>query len=312
MGLFEKKKKSVDGFHTLSEREIQNKLYGVFRPPHPASSDIIIPHTEKSSSASVMVQEPPAMESSRATAEKKWAVTSQRMTPSAKNQSKSAQKAPGISWEKALETPLRWLFFGLPRILFGISKALVQWFLGLDFQNPGVRRGAIIIASSLLFISLFFGIHLLNVSREQAMKKTPRSSANPPAPSTSLSAPESSQKSAPVEIAKKETSASASPLAPVENVSSPAAPVSVSTDKPYVVQVATYAGKKDAEVLVERFRKEQIPCFVKPLSRAGAKTYYCVFFGGFSDYREAEKTLTEFRKKPIAKPFQDAFVRTLG
>ena len=80
---------------------------------------------------------------------------------------------------------------------------------------------------------------------------------------------------------------------------------------PLAIQVCTYAAEEDATHLAERIRQENLNAFVKKTKRSTSKIYYTVFIGRFKDYQEAQKTLSQFRKKEISRNFQDAFIRTL-
>ena len=82
--------------------------------------------------------------------------------------------------------------------------------------------------------------------------------------------------------------------------------------KPYVIQIATYINREDAQKMSDQLVQEGFPSFIENLSRQNGKVYFCVFIGRFGAYSEAESMLSEFKKKAIAQPFQDAFIRALG
>ena len=79
----------------------------------------------------------------------------------------------------------------------------------------------------------------------------------------------------------------------------------------YAIQVATFASKNDADSLAKKLKGSGLKAFVRSLTRPGGRVYQCVFLGRFATYGEAESMLAEFKKQESAKPFQDAFVRTL-
>ena len=176
-----------------------------------------------------------------------------------------------------------------------VLRRLTVFFTSLDFRKPNVRLAAYWLGAFAFLGLLFLSIHHLNIKREGAMKNAPRhlrvKAVAVPAP-------------APVET-KKETPAEPVP-APVPETQIPAAELGT-----YAIQVATFAAPEDARHLVSRLGQGQFSSFVKPLSRAGGKVYYCVFIGRFKTFRHAQKQLEVFRRTPDGQSFKDAFVRSL-
>jgi cell division septation protein DedD len=79
---------------------------------------------------------------------------------------------------------------------------------------------------------------------------------------------------------------------------------------PYVIQVVTYPGKHDADQMADTFRREGFRAFVKENTRPSGRLFFLVLLGGFRTEAEAQAQLVKFRAKEIARPFQDAFVRS--
>ncbi len=181
------------------------------------------------------------------------------------------------------------------------------------FLKKGQNRywvGAIVFLSILLG-----GIHHLNVQREIAMKTS--------RPRTATQARNVSESSVPVSAAaarlQEAPPALSAPTASTGTVSSqnanaltPSEPSSAAgTQGGFVIQVVTYATQADAAGLLRRLNQEGFSGLVKQSTRTTGKVYHTVFVGRFKTYREAQEMLAQFQKKEIAKPFQDAFIRTL-
>lgn len=161
---------------------------------------------------------------------------------------------------------------------------------------------------SFIVLSVFLGIHFLNLNREQAMKRSRQSNA-----------------SIPVAAIEKIPGTAASTVNIAEDNATPLSPVSIDKNLPpssqgigvkepegrFVIQVCTYANESDAKRLLTRIQGEKYPTFIKRMNRSGGKRYYLVFIGGYRDVGEAKRTLADFQKRDIARPFKDAFVRTL-
>lgn len=235
----------------------------------------------------------------------------------------------------------------IPSLLQAGIGNLIGLLMSIDFRKPAVRHAAYWFCA-LGFLSLIFsGIHYLNVQRETAMKMSPKKHAKAEVASPALSVPaeenaaaksavkSSSKESRHKETAKireKESSRSAasneapaqtlekregssleeSPLKPADKAEKKEVPaVRPPAPMGHAIQVATYAAEEDASRLVAVFQGEKFPTFMKALNRPNGKVYYCVFIGPFKNRAEAERQLSEFKKKNLAKPFQDAFIRQL-
>jgi septal ring-binding cell division protein DamX len=57
-------------------------------------------------------------------------------------------------------------------------------------------------------------------------------------------------------------------------------------------------------------KKEGLKAYTKENTRPSGRVYYVVYIGGFRTEAMAQAELLKFRAKEIARPFQDAFVRS--
>ncbi len=363
MSLFGKKN-NPEVNKTLSEREIQQRLYGHLRNPHngtqppPVSinkeskatgsipsvqadtrtavkplNTVPLPprqHTKPADGAEDLFRFSHKPEEAKPPAER---VRVERTVVPSKPVVKPAEKKPSpfagaaaFAAGKLLPGAaklLKAVFMAVFQIFAVVVGWVVQFFLRIDFKNPQIRRTFYWTLGIGLFAFMLVSIHILNMKREFAMKHTPKSvytkqkpkkakrvEAPAPVPAAEATASETSLLSAAVPGAA--TAASAASVAAAPAVETPAAVPAHPVMKGQVIQIATFAVQADAQKLVDKLRQDSWACFVKPLVRPGGKTYYCVFLGAFKSYQEAETKLSEFKKKDISKPFQDAFIRTLS
>ncbi|HTL48608.1 MAG TPA: SPOR domain-containing protein [Verrucomicrobiae bacterium] len=182
----------------------------------------------------------------------------------------------------------------------------------VDFRRPAIRRAFFGVVGAALLISVFAGIHVLNVNRERAMKNPGKTVTKQAAKPAKASRAERARGEEERSSAQETPAPAAAPA--VENAAQaePNAPkAEAETGKRYVVQVATYATAQDAERVVQDIKDSGAPAFVKALSSRSGRVYHSVFLGRFSDADEAQTYLEKFRKGNASKSFQDAFVRTL-
>lgn len=358
MGLLYHRKKT-EQLRTLTEKEIQEKLYGRFRLS--GHEDLNAPPVSLKNQASVATIEKPQEKASdlfsalvltpksnfshkKSDLEfedqekeiKEIKKTSPELMPDSNASAVKFQSKPRI-FSKPASRPLpaapQGNFF-LPVMNFlksagswiggGLAAGMV-WVLRLaaailqtifDFLKKGQNRYWV---GAILFLSILLGgIHHLNVNREKAMKTSrprPVQSAVQarsagrivPAPDTASAA--ANQTNAPA-LSLPESPAGG----PESENTSETTTASVSeagTEGSFVIQVVTYANQTDAAGLLKRLRQEGFTGLVKQSTRSTGKVYYTVFVGRFKAYREAQETLAQFQKEEIAKPFQDAFIRTL-
>lgn len=337
-------KKIKGDLKTLSEKEIQVKLYGHLRTPHPGAVDsaavitapkpirpvvngpqprILTPDERKA----IAMPSAPAYQKTNEEKKAETASSAKRFQPVQPKTSvfASAVSSAARKIVSAIFNLVKTAFTLIAQILVAALGVLTQFFLKIDYKNPRVRRAFYWTLGLGLLAFLLVGIHVLNVKREIAMKHPNRTiSVRPKAKKKAAAIPvQVASQTAISEHAAEEQAAAAktasSPLAPVtaesaaasSAASAPAAETPAPSQKGQVIQIATFAAQGDAEKLVDRLKKDGWPCFAKPLVRPGGKTYFCVFLGAFKTYQEAETKLSEFKKKEIAKPFQDAFIRSV-
>jgi cell division septation protein DedD len=97
---------------------------------------------------------------------------------------------------------------------------------------------------------------------------------------------------------------------PKTHASEGSAATSIPVSGSYVIQVVTYPTKKDADLVADTFKREGFRAFVKENTRPSGRLYFLVLLGGFRTEAEAQAQLLKFRAKEVARPFQDAFVRS--
>ena len=202
---------------------------------------------------------------------------------------------PPLPWRKLLSVWRR--FFSAA---WAASKGILNFSILLLGKVP--VRWAVGFFSVVL---LFLGIHALNAYRTAAMKA--------PRPAAVVPVVNEAQPDANLHASVAKPAAKLSALSPVS-----ASPVTVKPtpptrselrEKPYVIQVATYANQQDAQRLVEQIKEARFPVFIEPFNRPHGKIFYLVFLGRFGTFQEAEAKFKEFHQKPIAKNFQDSFIR---
>lgn len=342
-------KKSKSSDKVLTEKEIQQKLYGRYlnnknavagasegysRPAQRSAAAVqaapaLFPESQADQPAatrpSELVSEPRPAEKAP---EKKDLFTehAEKQTLRDKFQASESQSLRSVYKTKtvkpAQQTPVR-PNIQLPKlpwkaILNGLTAAAAAFFrvffniffaLGrvVDFRKEGVRTGLAWGSGVVLLVLLLAAVHGLNSKREQAMK-----SAVPKAPK----AVQAKKTAAPSEAPKAALPAAEStptPLSPAESESAaePAVEKPKASKGRFVIQVATYVIRDDANRLLEDMKKTESRSFVKGLSRSSGKTYYSVFIGRFENYQEAQTALAQFKKTDISRSFKDAFIRTL-
>ncbi len=67
----------------------------------------------------------------------------------------------------------------------------------------------------------------------------------------------------------------------------------------YSIHVGSYVQKKEAELCVKKFQKENYECFVIPVHVSGKGFFYRVFVGRFNDLYSAKVACEQYKKKKI-------------
>lgn len=181
------------------------------------------------------------------------------------------------------------------------------------FSDPGksnLRKPFYWGLGILVVVLLFLGVNALNSQREEAMRERYKLRGE----------------GAPVEVSAKvaeQVALVSKPVVEREVVITPA-PVrpkqlpatdksrapSAQTGGPFVVQVVTYPTQQDADQVVAALNREGFRSFVKEDIRPTGRVFYLVLIGGFRTEAEAQAQLLKFRAKEIARPFQDAFIKS--
>lgn len=306
MALFFGKKKEKDPLQTLSESEIQKKLYGQFRANH-----------QRETSGEGVVSSAPRQKTAVAdrpsSGVAEWVRREQEVIASMdRGAVRPAQKSPLFTFRKMGEDCVNFLRYFLGGIL--------AFLLMFNFRKASWQRLAYGLGALAFLGILFFGIHVLNVQRELGMKgqlkkAPPMAAASSPSIPAAAREPEAGKiATEPMPPGPKAVVETAPPSQP-ESEAAVKASASKEMVAPkagsYVIQVATYATASDADRLTARLKRLGLNAFTNRLSRAGGRVYYCVFLGRYPNYREADRALDEFKRSTAAKPFQDAFVRPL-
>ena len=360
MGLLNHRKKT-EQLRTLTEKEIQEKLYGRFRlsgqedlntPPISLKNQAAVATIEKpQEKASDLFSAPvftpksnfPQKKSNLEFEDEEKEIKEIKKNSAELMPDSSASAVKFQSKPKVFSKPVVRSIPAKPQVNFlvpvakflqkagawigrGLATGMV-WVLRFiaailqavfAFLKKGQNRywvGAIVFLSVLLG-----GIHHLNVNREIAMKTSrprPVQSAVPVRPAGRIHA---APAATPVSAVQANAPALSLPDSAAgqesENTSEAAGTTTdsvsgVGTEGSFVIQVVTYANQTDAAGLLKRLRQEGFTGLVKQSTRSTGKVYYTVFVGRFKTYREAQETLAQLQKEEIAKPFQDAFIRTL-
>ena len=217
-------------------------------------------------------------------------------------------KLPALPWK----TLLSGIAGGLTAVFRTAFSGIFALGRVVDFRREGVRTGLAWGSGIVVLVLLLAAIHGLNSKREYAMKtapQTPKKTAVKiaPAKKTVPVIPAAAE----IEIQNAEPTAdSALSAAETKPTLQKEAAADVSKGR-FVIQVATYVIRDDANRLAEDLKKTQTRGFVKGLSRASGKTYYSVFLGRFENYQAAQDALAKFKKTDLSRSFKDAFMRTL-
>lgn len=322
MSLFDRKKKSHDHLRTLTEKEIQDRLYGSYRPApegfraetppskspssRPASFETIAESEDLFRNASTRHFPVPL--------KKELKESLSTVTEWVDEEADTTAKAAHLGWQESQKVarmpkkrpslPRKPAVMPLFKTLWNQTLDLLRAipFRSIEVRKIKIRKTGVWVSSFVALGFLMAGIHFLNVQREAAMKaprkQEKRASAVTEATDSPLTAAVSLAESKPTPARAPEP---AQPKAPLPS------------EGAYVIQVCTYASETDAERLSERIQEEGLSSFVKELRKAsGAKAYYAVFIGRFQEYEGAKKALVEFQKSQVSKPFEDAFIRKLS
>lgn len=329
-----KKDKKAGSSKRLTEAEIKRKLYGDYETESGGSH----------SSSHEVKMSGPAFESEvvkKSEADMRTHIAASALNGGVVPQSapRPAFSAPKISsepkrnaaaqdWKPAVAQASKVTLGFLAGILWKLGtycmKALDFVLRLLDPRKPQARRLLYSIIACVLVAALFVGVFRLNSQRKKAML------GELPKPVSSAAVSVSSQDASPISapsVSTGEANATEASLKEesqemilkaLENssaVSSTAeviAPVSEAVAGKYVIQVATYAASEDAARIMDSLKQAGFEAFFKKQIRnSTGHTFFTVYLGRYQSYSDAQEFLTKFRKASVARPFQDAFIRTL-
>ncbi len=331
MGLFNKKKGFGGAPSALSESEIQKKLYGEFNVgvPYVESGDRVA--FKENTVASVQVREPlaeknpatdlfslpkepliePDLPPRSVPLEPKPAETVSRHVPLRDFEKKTTPISTLADPYKRFKynRPQVAGFAGAGKWARGVrSKVSELTRIFMDPKQVALRRVVYWGAAVLAVFFLFWGVNRLNAQREAAMsvRYTPKVVAT-----EAQTEPPKVERGAFVPGASSQTSER--PVVITPPVSKAKGTAATAVSKPagyYVIQVVTYPNKQDADRVMNTFRNEGLRAFVKENVRPSGRVFYLVLLGGFKSEAEAQSQLTKFRAQEVARPFQDAFIKS--
>jgi cell division septation protein DedD len=334
MGFFNKRKNPESPSSVLSESEIQKKLYGEFsggaahvvtgdrepfREPAPFSVPPAEPASEKETgkdlfSAQNDVLIDPDLPPRRIIPESKSEDLGPRYVPlhdfEKNTASKDALPSGADPYARfRTQQPPKKRMAALWDVWEDFSGKGAELFRALlDPKQVAVRRAFYWGLAILLVFFLFWGVNALNSQREEAMRTRYKISGES-APAKSV-VPEAEGVPA-GSLAERHVVITPAPVRPAKTgVSEPGRASAVPSGGAYVIQVVTYPTRKDADQVVDTFTRAGVRAFVKEDTRPSGRVYYLVLIGGFRTAADAQAQLSKFRAQEVAKPFQDAFVKT--
>ncbi len=331
LGLFNKKKNADTPTSVLSESEIQKKLYGEFNAGEahsgvhdrehfqdslgPMKTREIAPEKEPPQDLFAVQKETlpdTGLPLHEGFTQQKPADPSPRYVPLQEFERKpvaSSEVDPysRFRYNRPQESRMEMFMGGMK----GLGGKLGEWFhVFLDPKRSNLRRPFYWGFGILVVVLLFLGVNALNSQREEAMRERYKLRG------------EGASVEVPAKVAEKVALVS-TPVVEREVVITPA-PVrpkklpttdggeasSAQTGGPFVIQVVTYPTKQDADQVVGTLAREGFRAFVKEDIRPTGRVFYLVLIGGFRSEAEAQAQLLKFRAKEIARPFQDAFIKS--
>lgn len=268
MFLFVKKKRE-DNLRPLTEREIQERLYGQYRTKVPVV-DSGIPPVPAPQSVGELFAPPehhPVEENRVQPVQLSERSAEQAAIPSYAVSHRSKKCPSRATWEFPVAIISR---FGKPKWIQkieGIPLSMITViFFGLVFAAVGVR------AVSQLFLGPLSQI-----------KRIPE-----PAHEVSGVAPGSGK----------------SVALPHEPAASPSL-----AKKFYTIQLVVYDDPRITQRLVDSLKSKNLDAFTRAIKTSRGKDRYLVFLGHYRTYQEAESELSRYRKANLLATFPDSFVR---
>jgi cell division septation protein DedD len=335
VGLFGKKKNADGPSSVLSENEIQKKLYGEFSDQNSHGVMGVREHLKEPASEPFFSKESSLTKdatfdlfSAQKDVLSEPSPSLRQVSPEQKQADHASRHVPFQDFEKPQVSSVSAPSNADPYARFrhtrsqgnkgvafmdhakGLSekmKELVGFFL--DPKQVAIRRVFYWGSAVLAVFLLFWGVNALNSQREEAM----RDRYKIPGESVSVKTPEAVPPVVPAPSAvERPVVITPAPVRPKNvRVSEGNTAVSASmSGSSYVVQIVTYPTKQDANQIVNALRRAGFRAFVKEDTRPSGRLFYLVLLGGFRTEADAQAQLLKFRTTEVARPFQDAFVRS--
>jgi hypothetical protein len=311
MFLFLKKKKE-ESLRPLSERDIQEKLYGHIRKKSPAEDSITVSTEQPATfnelfsppAAEVPAAEKPAAErapepprASQRPLHKITVVKAPRPRRQFKMPSLPRFTLPKLSVPKITFPNVSLPKFTMPKPTLPRFKK-PRWIEKIEQIPLPMIAAGLLIAVILLVVSRAIaqgvfkgasGFRLIKVVRPETPRPPESREAALPAPTTAPA----------VDKALK------APVRPV-----PAIPQSPAAQKKfYTIQVIVYEDAAHAEAMLTRLKERRLEAFYRSIKTSRGKERYQVFVGHFKNYAEAQNHLGRYKKSGQLQDFTDSFVR---
>ncbi len=334
MGLFNKKKNTEMSSSVLSESEIQKKLYGEFsdgispvvtggreQPKEPASPTFFSKESsaEKTDVSDLFSAQKDVLSEAnypprQASPEQKPTDHTARYVPLRDFEKKPVYSSP-VSFSSDSHARFRGdrpagnKGGGFLALLKKFAETAGELFRFMrDPQQVALRRVFYWAAAILVVFLLFWGVNALNSQREDAMRARYRI----PGEAVSVKTPEVVEAVVPAKPAvERPVVITPAPIRTAKTISEGTAskPALLAAES-YVIQVVTYPAAQDANSIVKSLKSAGFRAFVKESARPSGRVFYMVLIGGFHTAADAQAQLLKFRGHEVARPFQDAFVRT--
>ncbi len=279
MLVWQRKKKRSEVHRVLSEREIQEKLYGTFR----AGGAFVKPQTE--------VREEPAPDSPDLFSH----------APGPPRQAALDEEVPGERHEDIHAEPFEDVADTAP------APAHAKFWVP-DWQMTWMRKGAAKLAGGLAVAALILWV--LRALMEPMLtgldgRPLPPQEVQPVAPS-SATAPRAQE---PIS-APRDPEAPSRPERPEKQpgeagLPDPAVPY-------YTIQVCIYESEARSRTLQKELQAQGFETYYDRRTNRSGNSLYRVYVGKYGTFEGAQDALKDFLNSPVAKRFPDSFLRKVG